>query len=95
MGNVLSIGALVYFAIVYLVIAAIFMATWNFTVPRLLKSVQKEYRGFVKIDFATALVALIFLNLLGVLLFKSPGNNPGGVFFAKKFNRRMTKLASI
>lgn len=52
--------------IAFLVTAAIFMATWNFTMPRLVESVSPTYnrKNFRSISYPTSMVAIIFVGLV-------------------------------
>ena len=43
------------------------MATWNYTIPRIAKSYDKSYNSdnkFEPIDYPTALVFMILLNII-------------------------------
>ena len=52
--------------IAFFIVAAIFMATWNFTMPRLVESVSPGYdrKKFRNISYPTSMVAIIFLGLV-------------------------------
>ncbi len=62
-----NIGALLLgAAIAFLLLSAVLQATWNYAVPRLVKSVQKRFRqkDFRPISFTTAMVTMIFISLV-------------------------------
>lgn len=51
----------------FFVVSAIFMATWNYAVPRLAESADKTYDRqvrFGEIEYPTAMVAVILAGLL-------------------------------
>ena len=67
MAKSLGLYFFVLYISTYFIGSVILMLTWNYTIPKIIKSYNKTYdpdTQFEKIDYPTALVFMILLNIV-------------------------------